>query len=89
MVALLDQLKKVLLCETMRQNVTKYIILFPVSETQQPPAGRISPMNDDTVLILLASAAKVYRVDRPARFPPANQVFGGGSLARVEALAAG
>lgn len=36
---------------------------------------------------LLASVAEVDRVDGSPGFPPADQVLGGGSLPRVEALA--
>lgn len=39
--------------------------------------------------ILLARVPKIDRVDGSAGFPPANQVLGGGSLTRVEALAGG
>lgn len=39
-----------------------------------------------TIPILLASAAKVHRVDSSPRFPPANQVLWGRSLTGIETL---
>lgn len=65
------------------------MIIFITRSTAGDAALNIHRCLVKTVPILLASAAKVHRVDSSPRFPPANQVLRGRSLTRVETLAPG